>query len=153
MIEPLDWYIDCEKSEERIGLLVLSILHTFPCGQGKKIAKNICFKILPDKVLGCNFYTRSRPMAIVLIKLEEKEEKKAIEIIAHEIAHYLCGHYKLPKGSSEEIQRIEDEADEKKEEILTRYYPEIERLLKEEGATTLKELFSKVYPEDIKSLY
>ncbi len=155
-IERLDWRIPCGEKDEHIGLLVLSVLHTFAFGEGQKIAKDVCFQIIPDKdqdrkVHGITFSAYDRKAIIVLINLEKKTEKEILEIIAHELGHYILGHHKLggPRRVSPEN---EDSANQVKEGILDQYYPEIKRLLEEADATTLRELFFEVYPEDIKKL-
>lgn len=148
--ERLDWKILCGKKDEYIALLVLSVLHTMAFGEGQKTAKDVCFQIIPDKVGGINFSAHSRKAIIVLINLEKKTEKEILEIIAHELGHYLLSHHELG-GPREVIQELENDANQVKEGILDQYYPEIERLLKEAGVSTLRDLFSQVYP-DIKKV-
>ena len=152
MIKALNWKADCREEEQDILLLLLSVIHTLPIEHRQKIAEDVYFEILPTKVFGQNIYVKPRykePQRSVLIILKAEIRKKgAIKIIAHELGHYICGHHLL-EGPNAVDQGLEENANDMKDEILALYKTEIKRLLIKEGATTLRELFSKVYPREI----
>ena len=158
MIKALDWKISCREEEKDIALLLISVLHTLPIERRQKIAEDVFFEILPIKAFGQNIYVKPRSgedqrSVLIILKTEIREdreegEERAIKTIAHELGHYLLCHYKV-EGPNEVNSDLEDQANDMKDEILALYKTEIKRLLIKEGATTLRELFSKVYPREI----